>query len=172
MIKNSAALLTALAMAGIFWAIVVVARHLPDASPPDSDARPVLNQKLMSTVREEGHLNALEKTLDLVNGLRYSGLPKSQVLAVNTDQPGATTVAGKAVQPVKTSISLVYISPDMQKVVINGKMFGTGDTLPSGGRLISITDKSIVIMQHGRRKVVLLAKPQALGIASNSTDLH
>ena len=171
MIKNSAALLTALAIAGIFWAVVVVARHMPDASSLDSDARPVLNQKLMSTVREKGHLNALEKTLDLVNGLRYSGLPTSQVLAVNTDQPGAT-VAGKAVQPVKTSISLVYISPDMQKVVINGKMFGTGDTLPSGGRLISITDKSIVIMQHGSRKVVPLAKPQALGIASNSTDLH
>lgn len=165
MMKYAAAILAVLALAGTCWAVVAVIRPIP-VKVQDSDTLSSLNQRFKLVDREELHLNVLEGTLNQVNQLSDSRQASPAVLALYASQSQAA-VASKSNGPAKPDISLVYVSPDLQKVVINGKLYGTGDKLPHGGHLIAISQERIVIMQHGHRKVLPIPKAHALGIATN-----
>ena len=165
MMKYAAAILTVLALAGTCWAVVAVMRPI-QASVQDSDTLSSLNQRLKSVDREVHHLNELEGTLDQVNRLSNSRQSSPVVLALYASQ-SQIAVASKSTQPIKPDISLVYVSPNLQKVVINGRLYGTGDRLPNGGRLIAISQERIVIVRHGHRKVLPIPKTHVLGMASN-----
>lgn len=168
MMKYSASILTALALAGIGWAIVSATRPMPGGVLA-SDISPALSQQLKASDGEVLHLRRLEKTLDQVNRLKDSTQAPAAMLALYSSQPQTSAMDGRN-QPVKPEISLVYISPDLQKVVINGRLLGTGDTLPDGGRLISITQEQIVVERNGHRKALRLPKPHVLGMEPSAKN--
>lgn len=170
MMKYAAAILTALALVGTGWAIVVATRPIP-AIAPASDVSPELNQQLKSSEAELLHLRGLAGTLDQINRLTLTARQPTAVLALHDSQT-RTSATGKVTPPAKPDISLVYVSPDLQKVVINGKLLGAGDRLPGGGRLISITQERVVFDRQGRRAVLQLPKPHVLGIESNSSNVR
>ncbi|MBU0594591.1 MAG: hypothetical protein KKH74_12770 [Gammaproteobacteria bacterium] len=168
MSKYAAAILTMLALAGTGWAIVVVTRPMPLMSLP-SGAAPELNQQLQASEREISHLQGLDATLSQVDSLTTSTQAPAAMLALYSSQHKTSATAGQN-QSAKIDISLVYISPDLQKVVINGMLLGIGDILPDGGTLTSITQEQIVIKQGGHRTVLRLPEPHVLGMAPNPTN--
>jgi hypothetical protein len=174
--KYAAAILMALALAGTGWAIVAATRPMPGGAPA-ADASPELNQQLKSCDGELLHLRGLEKTLGQVNRLTGSTQPPPAMLALYAGQPQTSAAdkqdqSAKPKQAVKHNVSLVYISSDLQKVVIDGKLLGAGDMLPGVGRLIEITQEQVVVEQRGHRRVLKLPKPHVLGVASNSTNVR
>ena len=184
-IKNSSALFTVLAIIGIVWAITVVVRHSTHFHVQDSNVQSVSNQKLIAAVRQQNHLQQLDQTLDLINEMGNKSHTPLKVLSVNIDRSTTSLMGDKLpaaddttqqAQIASPTISLVYISSTMKKVGINGNLYSIDDKLPDGGRIISITEQSIGIMQHGRREVMLLTKPHPFvttdGVNANNTDLQ
>jgi hypothetical protein len=111
---------------------------------------------------------------------RLDALPPSSAagvagpLAQNSSTPVAKAplfVAGKAAASAtapakepKTTISMIYVSSDMQRAVINGQLYARGDVMPGGGRLTSISLKEVVIeSEKGQRTVVKAPQSQMAG---------
>lgn len=170
MMKYAAAILTALALVGTGWAIVAISRPLPVAAPV-SDTSPELGKLLESSNDEARHLSRLDKTLDQINRLTLAAQAPAAMLALHDSQAKISAKDGQN-QPAKPDISLVYVSSDLQKVVINGKLLGAGDVLPGGGRLISITQERIVFERRGRRASMRLPTPNVFGVDSNSSKVR
>ncbi len=168
MMKYAAAILTTLALAATGWAIVAATRPMPFIVP-SSGASPELNQQLQSSEVEIRHLKGLDNTLDQVDRLTVSTQAPAAMLALYSGPHKTSAVEGQN-PPARTVVSLVYISPDLQKVVIDGMLLGIGDMLPDGGTLTSITQEQIVIKRGNQRTVLRLPEPHVLGLAPKSTN--
>lgn len=166
MMKFAAAILTVLALLGTGWVIVAVSRPMP-AMPPTAGVSPELSQQLKTGEAELQHLRALDKTLDQINRLALAARPAAAVLALHDSKAQDAALGKGSAQPADPVISLVYVSTDLKKVVIDGKLLGAGDQLPGGGRLISITQERIEYERKGRRATMRLPKPDVLGSAPN-----
>lgn len=167
MMKYAAAILTVLALAGTAWAVVAATRPVPGGVPAPGAAAE-LNQQLKVCDGEVLHLRGLDKTIDKVDRLTIASQPQAAMLAVYDSKTQASALARSKSghQADKPVISLVYVSPDLQKVVINGSLLGVGDKMPGGGRLVAIAQDRIKYVLKGKSQALLVPEPHVLGMAA------
>lgn len=161
--KYTALLLMIASLAGLVWASVLSIRMALAPAP----ALLAPESKNIPAIDGEEALQRLDR-LDLVLGQidRLKQFPP-QVAAGPLAQPAAlpvSTTAQNALQENEAPvISLVYLSPDMQRAVINGNLYATGDLLPDGSRLADISMDQITTDIGGRRKVWQVPRNQVMG---------
>ncbi len=183
--KYTALLLAIASLVGLTWASVLTIRLALAPSP----ARSVPDPKILSAKDSDEALQRLRR-LDLVLGqiewlkqirLQNSAGPIAQLAALplnSQSNPAARIVAQTAAKKETASaaeapiISLVYLSSDMQRAVINGNLYATGDLLPDGGRLAEIGMSQVVIDVRGKRRVLQVPRGQAMGSISKPVKEH
>lgn len=164
MTKFAAALLTMLAIAGVIWVAVVYTRSV--TRPALALSPPVAaNPQAKAADDAMRRLRVLDQTLTEIDGLRFAqttiavaplaASPKVSVAAA----PG-TTQKVAAASPV---ISLLYLSPSMQRVVIDGTILGVGDTLPGGGRVVDIGPDEVVLSRGNGVETLKVPKARVVG---------
>lgn len=167
--KYMTLLLTVLSFAGLAWAGMLAMRIALAPAVPVSLAQAV-NLPAQDRAAALHHLHRLDAVLQQIDRLGLlapqaavgpiAQVPASAPLAQG-GLPRATLKSRPAMAlPV---FSMVYLSSDMQRVVVNGSLYEVGDLLPGGGRLAEIGMNQVVIKFGHRRQVVILPKNQVLG---------
>lgn len=174
--RYTALLLTIVSLAGLTWAGMLTIRTALAPAPYLSVPRP-------ASMRTKDGDEALQRmrVLDQVLGQidRMKPLPtlaatgpiaQPAVLPLNATANSTTQIAQqKSAKPAPlaeieaSAISLVYLSTDMQRAVINGNLYANGDLLPDGGRLLDIGMNQVVIEVGGRRKVLQVPRTPLMG---------
>jgi hypothetical protein len=177
--KKYAALLLMLAsLAGLAWASLLTVRMALKPTPALSSAAPAsLHLKegedaLQRLRRIDQVLNKIDALKPLASQMATGPLaqpaPTPVAAAVNpATQAGKPAPAAAKAAPV---ISMVYLSTNMQRAVINGKLYASGDSMPDGGRLVTISLNEVVIDYKGRRKVLQVPRSQVSGSTARPVD--
>ncbi len=147
--------LTALLVLGAVTMLVARPQSQPQTRPmvTESAAPPADNAASSAITR----LRELENTLGQLNRLASSAALPGAPLALGVEPPpapvaAAPSVARTAPQPeAEPAVSLIYLSQDMRRAVINGDMVGVGDRLSNGMRVVSIDAERVVVESRGRR---------------------
>lgn len=173
--KYAALLLMVASLAGLAWASMLTVRLALKPAPAFSASAP---SSLHGKESEEAlqRLRRIDQVLTKIDALKplasqIATGPLAQPLplaaGVNSTTTQGAQLAGKAgavstpkVDPV---ISMVYLSTDMQRAVINGKLYASGDRMPDGGRVLAISLNEVVIGVKGRRKVLQVPRSQVSG---------
>ena len=174
--KYAALLLLVASVAGLGWAGMLTLRMVARPAPVLSATGPT---SLHAKEGEEAlqRLRRIDQILTKINELKPLS---SQVAVAPLAQPAPLPVAAvtpSAVQGVQQQagkagpmaakpapvISMVYLSTNMARAVINGKLYGLGDSLPDGGMLLDISLSEVVIGYKGRRKVLPVPRSQVSG---------
>lgn len=174
--KYSALLMMMVGLAGLVWASMLGLRMAFAAAPALSVASP------KSVAAKDGdealqRLRGLDQVLAQIDRLKQpapqgtpgplaqaAALPPSQSAGAQ-DLIAQQKMAKKESKPVREAplVSLVYLSSDMQKAVIDGHLYAAGDRLPDGARLMDISMEQVVLDLNGRRQVLPLARSQVIG---------
>lgn len=170
--KYMTLLLSILSLAGLLWASAISIRMLSMPSP----AMPLAQAASMPRDRDAAlqRLRGLDQVLLQIDRLAllapqtgaFAG-PLAQApesLQHPALQPGLQKSAARpgAASPLPV-FSMIYLSSDMERVVVNGNLYEVGDLLPGGARLVDIGMHQVVIDVGHRRQVVQLPKNQILG---------
>jgi type II secretory pathway component PulC len=65
--------------------------------------------------------------------------------------------------PNASPISMIYVSNNMSRVVINGNTYSVGDRLPGGANLVEINLDSIITENKGRRQKIKAPQSSIVG---------
>jgi hypothetical protein len=184
--KYAAALLMVIAVFALGWAIVTTTRSAQiigglKSGTTAPGAQPKAREDALR------HVRLLDQALTQIDGLRLGSTPVPSAPLAQAAPPAPTAPPAPA-QPTRATdgqgakeasnvprplppsvISLVYISPTMQVAVIDGEMFGVGDTLPERGRVVEIGHDRIVVEARDGRRTTLSIPEQVLGTVSKST---
>lgn len=139
------------------------------ASPTDTTAAALLRvaaleRSVEALARQQDQAGlALARIDPIATG---AGLPEPAIAPGQYGAASGTAPARRAAPPAP-AISMVYLSPGMERVVIDGQLLATGDLLPGGARIVSISQDRVVTQRKGRKAVVLRApEGQVLGTVS------
>ena len=123
------------------------------ATPPNSADMEITDADLRS-------LEQLEQGLAMLPLRQARALSDQPPIAVRRVEPAAQSVARPRSPLDRRSfeISMVYVSDDQRRAVINGQYASVGDQLNGGGRVESITEQSITIVDGPYRRT--LANPR------------
>ncbi len=181
--KYAALMLSLAGMAALVWAgmltmrsaMAPIARPMlatAPVAPPFADG----NLELAQLRRADQLLANLEAMGPASMALR--GGPLAQAAAAAPTLLPLQSGARKASGPVSASvdkapptISMIYLSSDMQRAVINGQIYARGDALPGGGRLTSISLKEVVIESKSGQRTILKA-PQSQVAGNTPTPVN
>jgi hypothetical protein len=171
--RYTALLLTAVSMAGLAWASVLTIRmamapasvlSVPGPkSIPAKDGEDAL-QRLRGLNQVLGQIDRLQQLPE-----QFIAGPIALAPLAATSNPALQLAQQKQVKKEPSAvierpvISLVYLSSDMQRAVINGNLYANGDLLPDGGRLADIGMSQVVIDVGGRRQVLQVPRNQVMG---------
>ena len=81
--------------------------------------------------------------------------------ASNASNPSYVPNATKLTKA--SSISMIYVSNNMARVVMYGNTYSVGDRLPSGANLVEINLDSIVTEKKGRRQTIKTPQSAVVG---------
>ena len=153
-------LLTVLALGGLLWSFITIATPARVFLPDEKSSR-VLDQQLKTTANEIARVSRLANVLAAIDRLPGTGAP-TDIVAERHDK--ALTPGGKRDEDgTPLDISLVYLSSTIQKVAIDGQLYGPGDLLPDGIRVISISPARLVLSGKDGRQILKFARANALG---------
>ena len=116
------------------------------------DLRPLVGQTAVAPLAQPTPVS-----LATLNPTAAQGVQGSQRQAEKSGSAAAPTV------PVAPDISMVYLSTNMQRAVINGKLYGSGDLMLDGGRVKTISLNEVVIDYKGKQKVLKVPHSQVSG---------
>jgi hypothetical protein len=170
--RYTALLLLIAGLAGLAWASILTIRMISSRPPALAVAS---TNRAPATDGEKSlqRLHGLSQLLAQIDHLKQlppqvAALPLALPINAPVDssaQIGNQNLIKKSIKamPKTPVISMVYLSSDMERAVINGQLYKTGDQLPGGGRLVDISMKQVVINVRGRRQVVQVPSSQVLG---------
>lgn len=174
--KYAALLLTVVSVAGLAWAGVLTLRMalrpapMLVASGPTSLHAKDGEDALQRLRRIDQVLTKIEDLKPLVSQMAAGPLAQLAPLPLPLPLPPPLALAGKPAVPTGQAgsaaaietpvISMVYLSTDMQRAVINGKLYASGDSMFGGGRVVSISLNEVVIDYKGKRKVLPVPRSQ------------
>jgi hypothetical protein len=158
--KYVALMLSLAGMAALVWAGMLTVRSAmapmapsmlasATAAPPIADGNLELAQ-LRRADQLLAHLEAIGPA-----PLALAGGPLAQAAAAPALSPppsGSRRASGPvaaAVAKEPPTISMIYLSSDMQRAVINGRLYASGDVLPDGSKVIRISMKEVLIGREG-----------------------
>ena len=177
--KKYAALLMMIAIvAGLTWAVMLTLRMgLRPATASSAVGPAILHAKegeeaLQRLRRIDQVLTKIDDLRPLVGQVAVAPLAQPAPVALASLNPTpaqsaqGTQQAGKpgsaaapAVLPAPV-ISMVYVSTNMQRAVINGKLYGSGDLMLDGARVKTISLNEVVIDYKGKLKVLKVPRSQ------------
>lgn len=175
--KYAALLLMVASLAGIGWAGVLALRL---ALAP---ASALIAPRVASLPTKDGEdaqqqLRRINQVLSRVESIKrqlplMAIAPLAQAAPVSLASMDKTTelgakkasarIATAAAAPPAPVISMVYVSSDMRRAVIDGKIYAIGDVLPGGGSLMAVSLNEVVIDVKGRRTVVQVPRSRVSG---------
>lgn len=174
--KYSALLLIIASLVGLAWAGVLALRVILTPSPTlSSTSAPTVSTKDSDTAMQR--LRRIDQVLGQIDQLpklvmeNHVG-PFAQAPALALAPTNQWAILGKrpaltAKQPAMITerpvVSLVYLSTDMRRAVIDGHLYSTGDLVPGGGHLIEIGLNQLVIDVKGRHRVLKVPLGQVVG---------
>lgn len=176
--KYAALLMTVAIAAGLTWAAMLTLRlglrpltassALTPATPHAKEG----DEALQRLRKIDQVLTKIDDLRPLVAQVAVSPLaqPVPAPLVPLAAPPAAATQGTSGAQPqagmaaaapvAAPVISMVYLSTDMQRAVINGKLYGNGDLMLDGGRVKSISLTEVVIDYKGKPKVLKVPRSQ------------
>lgn len=167
MIKYLSVLLNLTALLVLGAVAVLVARPQPQLRPMVAEsAAPVADTAASSAMTR---LRDLENTLGQLNRLASSAALPGAPLALGVEPPPAPVAAAPSMArttpqaEAEPAVSLIYLSQDMRRAVINGDMVGVGDELSNGMRVVSIDAERVVIERRGRRTTLQALPTRPVG---------
>lgn len=171
MTKYLAAVLSMVALAVLAVVLVAAVRPAPAARQPIAPAAPDLSAATGQTLEK---LKRLEAALATIKRLGSGGVTVAAPLALGVEAPATTSAAAAGRQsgtgstaapaaPAAPVVSLIYLSSEMTRAVINGQMVTVGDTLPGSARVVAIDADRVVIETKGRRRILHVDKPRVVG---------
>jgi hypothetical protein len=138
--------------------------------PSSPDVAPLYLPEGVSAMQRLEHM---EKTLSFIDSIKVATLqtpvaPLAPTPAMATSVSASAPAGSSGTRPttvprVAPAITIVYLSSDMQRVVIDGLVYALGDSLPNGGKLVTLNLDNVVVDYKGRRKVYPIPKGQVLG---------
>ncbi|WP_334189537.1 hypothetical protein [Noviherbaspirillum sp.] len=165
MIKYLAILLNLAALLVLGAVAVLVAR--PQAQPRPMIAEPAAPAADSATSAAMARLRDLEDAFGRLNRLASSNAFATAPLAIGVEPPpaiAASSTARAAPQPeAEPAVSLIYLSQDMRKAVVNGDLVGVGDELSNGMRVVSIDAERVVLESRGRRTTLQALPTRPVG---------
>ena len=174
--KYAALLLMVASLAGLAWAGVLALRMAlapaPALSAPRVASLPTKDgedaqQQLRRINLVLSRIESLKRQLPLMAMAPLAQAAPAPLAALDkTTGPGAKQASarmGTAAAPPAPVISMVYLSSDMRRAVIDGKLYAIGDALPGGGNLMVISLNEVVIDVKGRRTVVQVPRSRVSG---------
>lgn len=177
--KYAALLMMVVIVAGLTWATMLTLHMglrpsiLSPASGPASLHVKEGEEALQRLRRIDQVLTKIDDLRPLVGQTAVAPLAQPTSVALATLNPtaeqGSQHSAGKSgstaapAVPVAPEISMVYLSTNMQRAVINGKLYGNGDLILDGGRVKTISLNEVVIDYKGEQKVLKVPRSQVSG---------
>lgn len=174
--KYSALLLMIASLVGLAWAGVLALRVILTPAPNLlSASAPIVSTKDSDTAlqrlrRIDQVLGQIDQLPKPVVGGHVGPVVQAPALAIAPANQSALLGKGQVLTPKQAAmiterpvVSLVYLSTDMRRAVIDGHLYSTGDLVPGGGHLIEIGLNQLVIDVKGRRRVVKVPLGQVLG---------
>lgn len=181
--KYAALLLMVASLAALGWASVLAVRLALKPAPAwSASSAPSLHGKegeeaLQRLRRIDRVLTQIDALKPLASQMATGPLAQPAPLPIaSLAKPavqGGAPLAGKtpAVLAMEAPvISMVYLSTDMQRAVINGKLYANGESMPDGGRLVMISLNEVVIDYKGRRKVLSVPRSQVSGSTARPVE--
>lgn len=174
--KYAALLLMVASLAGLAWAGVLALRMAVGLAPalsvprvasaPNKDGDDA-QQQLRRVNQALSRIERFKRQLPLMAVAPLAQAAPAPLAALDkTPGPGAKQAlarTGAAVAPPAPVISMVYLSSDMRRAVIDGKLYAIGDALPGGGSLMAISLNEVVIDVKGRRTAVQVPRSRVSG---------
>lgn len=170
--KFTALFLTLISLLGLIWvAIVFVKMQTNTVSFPEvKNTGPKMEKEGQIAF---AHIQSLSQMLvriedeEIVNVERKLGpLPemgnsdKSNPFIKGSSFQGGARVSSAPKLP---SISMIYISSNMKRAVVDGTSYLVGEQLPDGSTIKDIEIDQLVLDIKGRTKILKAPKPQVLG---------
>lgn len=93
-----------------------------------------------------------------------------QSLSAAQQQVGKSVVGVARVAPPTPVISMVYMSSNLERAVINGKLYGSGDLMLDGGRIKTISLNEVVIDYKGKSKTLKVPRSQVSASTATSAS--
>lgn len=116
-------------------------------------------------------LRELEHGLEQINHLATEGVSgtiaplaigvEAPLLKASTSDPSGGNLA--VPRPVQPTVSLIYLSSDMRRAVVDGDVVGVGDSLANGARVLSIEADRVIVDKKGRRTTLPVPQPRIVG---------
>ena len=178
--KKYASLLMVVAIvAGLTWATMLTLRmglrpaNLSPAQVPANLHGKEGEEALQRLRRIDQVLTKIDDLRPLVGQTAAAPLAQPTPVSLATLNPTAAQGSQRQVEksgsaaaptiPVAPDISMVYLSTNMQRAVINGKLYGSGDLMLDGGRVKTISLNEVVIDYKGKQKVLKMPHSQVSG---------
>lgn len=152
-------LFTLLALGGLAWSAFTITAPI-GLRMPDGQSSVALDEKLKAIDGEIARVSRLEKTLATIDRLPGAS-PATSIVAVRRDdgKKSPEPIADDSTPP---DISLVYVSPTIQKIAIDGNLYGPGQRLPDGRRVVAISSSRLVLAGDKGRQVLKFSGANAL----------
>ncbi|MBR7800851.1 hypothetical protein [Undibacterium fentianense] len=171
--KYTALALTLISVLGLIWVGVVLTKMQFGGSVYRPEA--ISNQQLVKegdTAKK--NLQSLSSMLVLLDQMKTNPsiafAPVAQGPELKAGKPSyvsnpaaVAAAAAAAAKKAIPAISMIYVSSDMQKVVINGRAYEVGDVLPNGGKILEINLDQVAYEQGKRRLIMKAPQSQVLG---------
>lgn len=170
--KFTALMLTVISIIGLIWVAIVLVKI---QTSPSNVSTP---QSSLPKMEVEGqaalsHVHSLSKMLRRIDqenelvSVRTSGpLPQLGVGEKPNSFINGALLSGKpsiSIAPKTPTISMIYISTNMQRAVVDGKSYSLGDRLPNGATIKEIAIDQLVLDMKGRRQILKAPKSNVLG---------
>jgi type II secretory pathway component PulC len=126
----------------------------------DANQRISTNTQMLSRLSNLGIFSLGNLTAPLAGNSPEVIDPKAALGKFGSGLTGSKPVAASTVSP----ISMIYVSNNMSRVVMNGNTYSVGDRLPGGANLVEINLDSIITETKGRRQK--MKAPQAAVVGS------
>lgn len=125
----------------------------------DANQRILTNTQVLSRISNLGIFSLGNLTAPLAGNSPELLDPKAPNAKTGAGMTGSKSAAVANVSP----ISMIYVSNNMARVVMNGNTYSVGDRLPGGANLVEINLDSITTETKGRRQKIKAPQTAVVG---------
>lgn len=170
--KFTALMLTVVSLLGLIWVAVLFVKM---------QTNPVGFSEVKNTgpkMEKEGqiafaHIQTLSQMLSRIEKEKIANIERKQgpLPEMGNSDKSNPFIKGSSMQggarvltvPKLPSISMIYISSNMKRAVIDGASYSVGDQLPDGSTVKDIEIDQLVLDMKGRTKILKAPKSKVLG---------